>query len=61
MNALWILLLAGAVSGLRAEENLAGPMVSTSPYSDVEGTALEAPNEDVSIAPAPPPRSPWMT
>jgi membrane-bound lytic murein transglycosylase D len=59
MKALLLLVIVGASAGLRAEENLAGPMVSTSPFSDAEGTPLEAPGEDVSLLPAPPPRPDW--
>lgn len=60
MKRALILLVLGLGVGLRADEDLAGPMVSTSPYSDVEGTPLEAPGEDVSIAPASPPRPAWI-
>lgn len=59
MKTLLLLMVFGAAAALRAEENLAGPMVSTSPFSDAEGTPLEAPGDDVSLVPAPPARPEW--
>lgn len=59
MKTLLFLIAIGGGAALRAEENLAGPMVSTSPFSDAEGTPLDAPGDDVSLVPAPPPRPEW--
>lgn len=60
MRFFFVLAVIGTPVFPRAQEDLAGPMVSTSPYSDVEGAALEGPNEDVVIVAAPPPRPAWM-
>lgn len=59
MKTLLVLVALVATAGLRAEEDLAGPMVSTSPFSDAEGTPLDAPGEEISLLPAPPPRPEW--